>query len=121
MENKASLEWLSFMASLPAEPHSFAGVTSTKLLLRGRWIVTGAVVFNTATTAGSIALYDGEDTTGQLITVKSAAASESSDLPIGSNGVVTTIGVFLNCATGTFTGTVWAIPLWRYKRNPPAE
>ena len=121
VENKQSLEWLAFMAQLPAEPHSFAGVSVAQQLLTGRWIVFGAVVYNTATTAGSIAIYDGMDATGQLITVASTPASVSTDLQISGNGVVTTMGVFLHPTTGTFTGTVWALPLWRYKRTPPAE
>jgi hypothetical protein len=119
LETKSDWEWLSFAASLPATPFGFAGISASRQLLTGRYIVTGASVYNTATTAGTLALYDGLDTTGQLIIVESAAASASQDLPIGANGVMTSMGVFLSISTATFTGTVWAIPLDRYNITPP--
>lgn len=121
IENKGDWRWLSFAASLPASPFQFKAVSASQQLLTGRYIVTGASVFNTATTAGTLALYDGMDANGQLIIVESAAASASQDLPIGSNGVLTEIGVYLSLTTATFTGVVWAIPLSRYNITPPVQ
>src|SRR5258708_3245807 len=108
-------------ASLPASPIQFLSQAVNKQLATGRYIVTGGNVTNAGTATGTLTLYDGQDTTGEIIGVITVASGLSANLILGTTGVLTDIGIYLAVATGTFTGSVLAIPLARYNITPPGE
>ncbi len=118
---KRSWEWLSFAATLPASPIQFLSQAANKQLATGRYIVTAINAANTATTAGTLTLYDGQDTTGEILGVIEAGASLSNNLVLGTTGAMCEIGIFMAVSGGTFTGSVLAIPLTRYTNTPPGQ
>jgi hypothetical protein len=121
VDTKRSWEWLSFAATLPASPIQFLSTAANKQLAGGRYIVTAINATNAATTAGTLTLYDGQDTTGEILGVINLAAGTSLNLILGTTGTLTEIGIFMAVSGGTFTGSVLAIPLSRYNITPPGQ
>lgn len=118
---KGSWEWLEFAASLPSQPNQFIAVTAGQLLLSGRYLVTGITINNTSTNAGTVTLYDGQDTTGTIVLAQHFSASGTQTTPTVPNGVLCEIGVFMNVTAGSISGAVWAVPLSEIAGTPPGE
>lgn len=116
---KGSWEWLSFAASLPAKPYQLRAVTASQLLNTGRYIFVGAVFNNTATTAATVTVHDGQDANGEIVGQVTVPASSSLPLNTANDGVLCEIGLYVEIATGTITGSVWAVPLAHYNITPP--
>lgn len=118
-DGKLDWEWLSFAASLPAKPFQFVNLSSGKALFNFRAIVVGVSLNNSATTGGLLTVYDGQDTTGEIIAQQGYGASSTQSQTFGNVGVLAENAVFLGIGGGVLTGTLWAIPLWRYNITPP--
>lgn len=118
---KGSWEWLAFAAALPSQPFQFVAVTAGQLLLSGRYLVTGITINNSATVAGTVTLYDGQDTTGTIALTQHFSASGTQTTPTVPNGVMCEIGVFMNVTAGNISGAVWAVPLSLIAGTPPGE
>ena len=118
---KGSWEWLHFAAGLPAKPFQLDAVTASKALVGGRYILTGGSFNNTATTAATVTVYDGQDATGEIIAQLTVPASSSLLLSTANDGVLTEIGLFVGVSGGTITGSLWAVPLWHYNITPPGQ
>lgn len=116
---KDSWQWLKFAASLPSRPYQFLSLAANTQLLRGRYLVRGVTINNTATVSGTLTLYDGEDTNGVIIIPQHYSASGTVTQPLDSNGVYATIGVFLAPGAGVVSGAVWAVPLAEYNLTVP--
>lgn len=110
---------MQFAASLPAQPYAVTGASASQQIANGRFIVTGVSGANIATTAVLLSLHDGQDSSGVRMGSLTIAASSGNDVVFGTTGVLAEIGIFLNMLSGTFVGTVWAIPLWHYRDTPP--
>lgn len=118
---KGSWEWLEFAAQLPANPQMITGQAGNKLIYSGRCILTGACVNNTATTAGTVQLLDGQDATGGLVAGGNVAASGITNVPVNGQGILCEVGVFLVVATATLTGSILIIPLWHDEYTAPGD
>lgn len=116
---KLSWEALAFFASLPASPNTFTAQSGSGRLVTGRYVVTGYSGINAATTAGTIALYDGQDATGEFISAAVVPASSAFNVALPNQGVQTDIGLFIVVTTATVTGSVLMVPLWTYNVTPP--
>lgn len=116
---KGRWDWLNFAAGLPAKPFQLVGVTSKVTLTTGRYIFVGGVFNNTATTAATVTVYDGQDSTGEIIGQVTVPASSSLPLNTANDGVLAEIGLFVAVSGGTITGSIWAVPLWHYNITPP--
>lgn len=116
---KQRWEWLNFAAGLPAKPFQLSGVTASQKLNLGRYIFVGGSLNNTATTAATVTLYDGQDATGEIIFQVTVPASSSLSVNTANDGVLAEIGLFLAVSGGTVTGSIWAVPLWHYNITPP--
>ena len=116
-----SYEWLAFVGQLPASPIQFKAQAANINLTGGRYVVTGLNVTNSATTACTVTLHDGQDTTGQILTTAVVPASGSLNIVLGSNGAYAEIGIYMEVVTGTLTGSVLAVPLSRYNVTLPGQ
>jgi hypothetical protein len=121
LDTKSSYEWLSLMASLPASPIQFLSQAANRQLATGRYIVTGGNVANSGTATATLTLYDGQDTTGEIMGVINVPASGTANLILGTTGVYAEIGIFMAVTTGVLTGSVLATPLARYNITPPGQ
>lgn len=118
---KGRWDWLNFAAGLPAKPFQLKAVTASQTMTSGRYIFVGGVFNNTATTAATVTVYDGQDATGEIIGQVTVPASSSLSLNTANDGVLAEIGLFVAVSGGTVTGSVWAVPLWHYNITPPGE
>lgn len=116
---KSRWDWLHFAAGLPAKPFHFKALAASQQLPTGRYIFVGGTLNNTATTAATVTLYDGQDNTGEIIFQVTVPASSSVPVNTANDGVLTEIGLFLAVSGGTVTGSVWAVPLWHYNITAP--
>lgn len=120
-DRKGSLDWLAFAASLPSKPIQFKAITASQLIVKGRYLLNGISLNNTATVAGVATLHDGEDTTGQITLVQPFAASNGAFQVAPAGGVLCEMGVYLELSAGTISGCVWVVPLWRYNVTRPGD
>lgn len=118
---KGSWEWLALAGELPARAIPLIGSSGTIKAFPGRCIYLGIVAVNSATAAGSIVIYDGQDATGAPIGATSIAASGVANSNAQGKGVLCEIGVAIVVTGAVITGSVLVIPLWHYDFTPPGE
>lgn len=118
---KGSWDWLAFAGQLPAKPIPLKGSAGTFEAYSGRCIYMGIVAVNSATTAGSVIVYDGQDATGPPVAATSISASGVANSNAQSKGVLCEIGVTVAVAGAVITGSILIVPLSHYPYTPPAE
>lgn len=116
-----SWEWLEFATGLPGKPVPLLLPSGTFLAFSGRCIYLGVNLINSATTAGRVVAYDGQDATGPLVDVATIPASGIVSAGTTATGVLCETGVTLAITGATVTGSVVVIPLWHAERTPPGE
>lgn len=83
--------------------------TTSSAIHGGATIVMGWSLRETTGAASAVAeIYDGNDTTGQLITTISMTSNESTRDWLGPNGVECSRGIYVAVVSGSIKGTVWA-------------
>jgi len=86
-------------------------VTADQQMMTGIGQVTQATLVNlAATVAGKVILYDGTDTTGDVIAALGAGAGFGSDVGPGFPGIPFRRGIFLHIVSGTVTVSVTYVP-----------
>lgn len=118
---KGSWEWLEFATQLPGKPVPVPAGLGTALVFPGRCIYLGVNLINSATAAGRVVAYDGQDATGPVIDVAAIPASGIVSAGTTASGVLCETGVTLAVTTAVVTGSVIVIPLWHHKMTPPGE
>lgn len=97
---------------LPASrPIPVPASATSRVLATGLWIVTGwSFKETTGGAAATLELYDGRDLNSTQIAEINLSAGESTrDLTAG-NGIACQTGIYVARLTGTFKGSVWAVP-----------
>lgn len=90
-----------------AQSLSFAA-TGSQRLAQGRLLLMGWHFLETSgSAAATLELYDGMDTTSQLVLVVSLSASQSTRDWLAGDGILCGEGVYLNVISGTVRGGVW--------------
>lgn len=117
---EGSWDWLEYAAGLPSKPVPFSFVVGNFLAEGGRAILTGGVFVNSATTAGTVLVHDGTDTSGAVVAAVSVAASGLAQLPLPVRGVLLEIGCYVEVNTLQIKGSVYLTPLWHYPLTAPA-
>lgn len=118
---KGSLEWLAFVANLPARIEPINVPLGGGLVVPGRGILTGVNLINSATAASTVTLIDGQDSKGLNIAQYTVAGSGNLSPNFPVKGVLVEIGVFLSYSGGLISGSVYVVPLWRYPFTAPGE
>lgn len=118
---EGSWDWLEFAAGLPSKPQNVAATAANFLVASGRHILTGLSLLNAATTAGTIKVHDGTDTTGMIIYANTIAASGILNASLPVRGLLCEIGVYVEVVTATVNGAVYLTPLWHYRNTAPGE
>lgn len=121
LETRESWEFLRAAADLPSHAFQFTNVAASLQLFNGRYIITGIDVNNVGTVAGTLTLYDGQDTSGVQLGVQRVGSTNTVIPPWPARGVLCEIGVFLGVSGGALSGTVWAVPLALYNITPPGR
>lgn len=116
---EGSWEWLEYAAGLPSKPINVAGTSANFLVASGRHILTGLSLINAATTAGTVKVHDGTDTTGMIVYANSVAGSGILNASLPVRGLLCEIGVFIEVVTATLNGAVYLTPLWHNRRTAP--
>lgn len=110
--------WLAENAGMPARPVLFPAQTGTFTVFNGRCIYFRTVGTNSATTAGTLLVYDGTNATGPLIDGQAVAASAPFVTTPLSYGILCDSGVTLVFTTSTVEGSVLLVPMWDYPFTP---
>lgn len=110
---------LYYAAQLPAIAVPFTGMIASTALYTGRCILTGAVVFNSGGSSAIFNLHNGLDANGVPLWLTNVGAGARQQPVLPAQGVLVDIGVFAEVGVGTFTGSIFVIPLWWYKRMLP--
>ena len=110
---------LYYAAQLPAIAVPFTGLAASIALYTGRCILTGAVVFNSATSSAQFNLRNGLDANGAPLWLTSIGASSRQQPVLPAQGVLADIGVYADLGAGVFAGSIFVIPLWWYKHALP--
>lgn len=118
---EGSWDWLEYAAGLPSKPINVAGTSANFLVASGRSILTGLSLINAATTAGTVKVHDGTDTTGMIIYANSIAGSGILNASLPVRGLLVEIGIFVEVLTATLNGAVYITPLWHYPHTAPGE
>lgn len=116
---KGSWDWLEFAAQLPANPQAVTTQSANGLIYSGRCVLTGAFLNNTATTAGSVQLLDGQDAKGLLVAGAQLPAATITPITAPAQGILCENGVFMVLATAIVSGSVLIIPLWHDEYTAP--
>lgn len=83
--------------------------TGSQRVLGGPSLLMGwSFLETTGTASASVEVWDGADTTAQLVAVVSLVAGESTRDWLGPGGVYCSEGLFVNVLTGAVRGTLWA-------------
>lgn len=118
---KGSWEWLNFAAQLPANPVQFSGVAGGRLVYSGRCILTGGAFSNSATTAGSVSILDGQDGNGGAVAFQAVAASAGVPLVLPGQGILLEVGAYMVASAAVLAGALYLIPLWHDEYTAPGD
>ena len=118
---KGSFEWLALAATLPADPVPLPAGGGSGLVEPGRHILAGLAVVNTATTAGTVQILDGQDSKGQSVAAWSIPASGGLNPTLPTGGILLEVGCYIVVTSAILIGGVHLIHLWRYPFTPPGE
>ena len=92
----------------PAQAVAFPATTGSVVSLGGPCLVMGWGFLETTGAAGAVLeIYDGQDTTGELVVPISLLASESVRDWNAGDGIYCSRGVFVRVVSGTVRGAVW--------------
>lgn len=73
--------------------------------------IVGWSVFETSgSSRAAIQLFDGENTSAQLLASIGVGAGEGSQLSVSAPGWTVRNGLYVSYATGSFDGTIWYLP-----------
>lgn len=89
------------------------------MVASGRFILAGAGLVNSATTAGTVTIYDGGGANGLLVAQLSVPASGSLPYNAPLHGVLLEIGCFVQLSGAGLTGAIYLIPLWHFPNTAP--
>lgn len=118
---KGSFEWLALAATLPADPVPLPSGGGSGLVESGRHIFAGMAVVNTATTAGTVSILDGQDSHGQPIASFPIPASGGLNPSLPTGGILLEVGCYIVVTGAILSGGIHLIHLWRYPYTPPGE
>ncbi len=118
---KLSYEAMSVFGDMPSNPNAFAALSAGKFLISGRWILRQVSFVNNTAAAVVLSCYDGQDATGQMVGVVSAAAGLTGEMSFGPRGVLLEMGLFISPSAGPVSGSALAVPLWTYNITPPSN
>jgi hypothetical protein len=118
---EGSWEWLEYAAGLPSKPIALPIGAVGGVVASGRWIVVGGTFINSATTAGTVDVQDGQGGPMQLVSRTQVAASSSATLNLPVRGVLLEIGAFVTYTTVNISGALLLVPLWHYRETAPGE
>lgn len=104
--------------NLPADPVPLPAAGAGGQVETGRSVITGVNLINTATTAATVTLYDGQDAKGGQIAQYNIPASTASPFVFPNRGVLLEMGLFVVVTGGVVVGTAYLIHLWRYPFTP---
>lgn len=116
---EGSWDWLEYAAGLPSKPINVAATSANFLVASGRAILTGLSLINAATTAGTVKVYDGTDTSGMIVYANSIAGSGILNASLPVRGLLCEIGVFVQVTAATLNGAVYITPLWHNRETAP--
>lgn len=86
-------------------PFNIAHVT--KLVVEGPCILVAIFAHETGAAAGALDVYDGRDTTGQLVASQNVASGGSVAIGPHQPGLLCRRGITLDVTTSTIKGGVW--------------
>lgn len=118
---KGSWDWLALAAQLPAKPVFPSAGLVTGLVASGRYLFKGVALNNTAGTAGTVTVLDGQDASGVPIFWLAAAATSPANSPFLSDGILCENGLYIVVSALAGKITLWAAPLKHYSFAPPGE
>lgn len=118
---KGSWEWYRFAAALPSIAIPILGESGSGLAYTGRCILTGWSVFNTTSTAGNLAIRNGQDANGQIVAQLAIPASGNAPMPPGQAGIIIDVGIFTVLTTAVVTGALYVTPLFHLPKTPPGR
>lgn len=107
--------------NLPADPVPLPAAGAGGLVESGRNVITGGSLVNTATTAATVTLYDGQDAKGGQIAQFNVPASSALPFTFPNRGVLLEMGLFVVVTGGVITGSAYLIHLWRYPFTPAGD
>lgn len=91
-----------------AQPITLATVTTSKLVNGGQARLMGwCLIETTGSAAASLDMYDGGDSSGQLIGPISLTASQSTRDWLSGEGIRLRRGLFVNVLSGSVRGVFW--------------
>jgi hypothetical protein len=91
-----------------AEPLSFGALTTTSKLMGGPGLLMGwGLLETTGAAAATIEIWDGGDTTGQLIVPIALSSAQSTRDWNSPDGILFSRGLFLNVLAGSVRGVLW--------------
>lgn len=92
----------------PFQAVSFAATAGDVNIIRRSATIYGWFFRETTGSAGAIIdLYDGNDANSNLIGTVTLSSGEGRSVTFGPNGLIATVGVFVNTVAGTVVGGVW--------------
>lgn len=118
---KLDYQATAFLADLPSSPFQFTGISAGAEVVSGRYVIRGASFVNNNAGLVVVSFYDGQDATGELVGVASAAAGTAGAVSFGSKGLMLEIGLFVVPSAGPVTGSASMVPLWQYNITPPSQ
>lgn len=104
-------ELTEYLQTQPAMAVPYFAVSTSEQVATGRYLYVGGVGRNLTTTAGGIGVYDGQaDANKQIaqITIPASGASQSTGPTFG---ILVENGIWVVATGGTFTGSIWLVPL----------
>lgn len=118
---QGDLDWLVKIGNAPADPVPVPGFNVAGLIETGQMILFGGSLVNSATTATTVTIRDGQDATGGLIATITVPASSNVQLALPRGGVICELGLFMTGLGGVVTGALYVAHLWKYPFTPPGE
>jgi hypothetical protein len=95
----------------PALTFPLDNVAQAGVIIAGRVLLMGVILYNANAAAQLYEFYDGTDVNGTPVWICRPAASASSQVWLGPNGVLCEQGLYMTFPAGPIKGAVWYVPL----------